>query len=98
MLKNKTVLLGVTGGIAAYKAAALASALVKLHANVEVVMTEHATKFITPLTFEELTGRRAMVDTFDRNFTHQVEHAMSYCVEQDRYEKAAKDFWKTYDA
>lgn len=74
MLKNKTVLLGVTGGIAAYKAAALASALVKLHANVEVVMTEHATKFITPLTFEELTGRRAMVDTFDRNFTHQVEH------------------------
>lgn len=74
MLKNKTVLLGVTGGIAAYKAAALASALVKLHANVEVVMTEHATKFITPLTFEELTGHRAMVDTFDRNFTHQVEH------------------------
>lgn len=74
MLKNKTVLLGVTGGIAAYKAAALASALVKLHANVEVVMTEHATKFITPLTFEELTGRRVMVDTFDRNFSHQVEH------------------------
>ena len=74
MLKNKTVLLGVTGGIAAYKAAALASALVKLHANVEVVMTENATKFITPLTFEQLTGRRAMVDTFDRNFSHQVEH------------------------
>lgn len=74
MLKNKTVLLGVTGGIAAYKAAALASALVKLHANVEVVMTENATKFITPLTFEQLTGRRTMVDTFDRNFSHQVEH------------------------
>ena len=74
MLNNKTVLLGVTGGIAAYKAAALASALVKLHANVEVVMTEHATKFITPLTFEQLTGRRTMVDTFDRNFSHQVEH------------------------
>ena len=74
MLKNKTILLGVTGGIAAYKAAALASALVKLHANVEVVMTENATKFITPLTFEQLTGRRAMVDTFDRNFSHQVEH------------------------
>ena len=74
MLKGKTVLLGVTGGIAAYKAAALASALVKLHANVEVVMTDHATKFITPLTFEQLTGRRAMVDTFDRNFSHQVEH------------------------
>ena len=74
MLKNKTILLGVTGGIAAYKAAALASALVKLHANVEVVMTEHATQFITPLTFEQLTGRRTMVDTFDRNFSHQVEH------------------------
>lgn len=74
MLKGKTILLGVTGGIAAYKAAALASALVKLHANVEVVMTENATKFITPLTFEQLTGRRTMVDTFDRNFSHQVEH------------------------
>ena len=74
MLKNKTVLLGVTGGIAAYKAAALASALVKLHANVEVIMTENATKFVTPLTFEQLTGHRVMVDTFDRNFSHQVEH------------------------
>ena len=74
MLKGKTVLLGVTGGIAAYKAAALASALVKLHANVEVVMTKNATEFITPLTFEELTGHRVMVDTFDRNFQHQVEH------------------------
>ena len=74
MLKGKTVLLGVTGGIAAYKAVALASALVKLHAAVEVVMTENATKFITPLTFEQLTGRRTMVDTFDRNFSHQVEH------------------------
>ena len=74
MLKGKTVLLGVTGGIAAYKAAALASALVKQHAAVEVVMTKNATQFITPLTFEQLTGRRVMVDTFDRNFTHQVEH------------------------
>lgn len=74
MLKNKTVLLGVTGGIAAYKIASLASALVKLHAYVEVVMTKNATEFITPLTFEELTGRRVMIDTFDRNFTHQVEH------------------------
>ena len=74
MLKGKTILLGVTGGIAAYKAAALASALVKQHAAVEVVMTQNATQFITPLTFEELTGRRTMVDTFDRNFTHQVEH------------------------
>ncbi len=74
MLTEKTVLLGVTGGIAAYKAAALASALVKQHANVEVIMTAHATEFITPLTFEQLTGNRCMVDTFDRNFAHQVEH------------------------
>ena len=71
MLQGKTILLGVTGGIAAYKAAALASALVKQRANVEVVMT---TQFIAPLTFEQLTGRRCMVDTFDRNFSHQVEH------------------------
>lgn len=74
MLKNKTVILGVTGGIAAYKLASLASALVKLHASVEVVMTKNATEFIAPLTFEELTGNRVMIDTFDRNFTHQVEH------------------------
>ncbi len=74
MLKGKTILLGVTGGIAAYKAAALASTLVKQHAAVEVVMTQNATQFITPLTFEQLTGRRTMVDTFDRNFSHQVEH------------------------
>ena len=74
MLKGKTILLGVTGGIAAYKAAALASALVKQHAWVEVVMTAHATQFIAPLTFEQLTGNRCMVDTFDRNFSHQVEH------------------------
>ena len=74
MLKGKTVLLGVTGGIAAYKAACLCSALVKLHAHVEVIMTEHATEFITPLTFEQLTGNRTVVNTFDRNFSHQVEH------------------------
>ena len=74
MLKGKTILLGVTGGIAAYKAAALASALVKQHAAVEVVMTRNATEFVTPLTFEQLTGRRTMADTFDRNFSHQVEH------------------------
>lgn len=74
MLKGKTVLLGVTGGIAAYKAAALASLLIKQHAAVEVVMTKNATQFVTPLTFEQLTGRRTMVDTFDRNFSHHVEH------------------------
>jgi len=74
MLTGKTVLLGVTGGIAAYKAAALASALVKQNASVEVVMTEHATKFVAPLTFEQLTGNRVSADTFDRNFVHRVEH------------------------
>ena len=74
MLHGKTVLLGVTGGIAAYKAAALASSLVKAGAAVETVMTAHATEFITPLTFEQLTGHRVSVDTFDRNFVHQVEH------------------------
>ena len=82
MLKGKTILLGVTGGIAAYKAAALASALVKQHAAVEVIMTQHATEFITPLTFEQLTGRRTMVNTFDRNFTHQVEHiSLAECTD-----------------
>ena len=74
MLKGKTVLLGVTGGIAAFKSAALASMLIKLHANVEVIMTKNATEFITPLTFEQLTGNRTVLDTFDRNFPHQVEH------------------------
>ena len=74
MLKGKTVLLGVTGGIAAYKAAYLASALIKLGATVEVVMTKNATEFISPLTFEELTGRRVMVNTFDRNFEYNVAH------------------------
>ena len=74
MLKGKTVLLGITGGIAAYKAAYLASALVKLHASVEVVMTENATQFIAPMTFEQLTGNRVSVDTFDRNYVHSVQH------------------------
>lgn len=74
MLAGKTVLLGVSGGIAAYKSAALASLLVKQHAAVEVVMSENATQFITPLTFEQLTSRKVMVNTFDRNFVHQVEH------------------------
>ena len=74
MLKGKTVLLGVTGGIACYKAAALASALVKQHCNVHVIMTKNATEFIGPLTFEHLTGNRTVTDTFDRNHTYQVEH------------------------
>ena len=74
MLNGKTVLLGVTGGIACYKSAMLASALVKQHCNVQVVMTANATEFIGPHTFESLTGNRVSVDTFDRNYVHQVEH------------------------
>ena len=74
MLKGKTVLLGVTGSIAAYKIAYLASALKKLHADVHVLMTQNATNFITPITFETLTGNKCLVDTFDRNFQFQVEH------------------------
>ena len=74
MLKGKTVLLGVTGGIAAYKSASLASMLVKSGANVRVIMTEHATNFINPITFETLTGHKCVTDTFDRNFEFQVEH------------------------
>lgn len=74
MLKGKTILLGVTGGIAAYKSASLASMLVKSQAEVHVLMTEHATNFITPITFETLTGNRCVIDTFDRNFEFQVEH------------------------
>ena len=74
MLSGKTIVLGVSGGIACYKAAALCSALVKLHADVQVIMTENATKFISPITFEQLSGNKALVDTFDRNFRHSVEH------------------------
>ena len=74
MLKGKTVLLGVTGSIAAYKIASLASALKKLHADVHVLMTQNATNFINPITFESLTGNKCQVDTFDRNFQFQVEH------------------------
>ncbi len=74
MLKGKTVLLGVSGGIAAYKSAALASALVKQHANVHVIMTQNAIHFINPVTFETLTGNKCLTDTFDRNFQHNVEH------------------------
>ena len=74
MLQGKTIVLGVSGGIACYKAAALASMLVKHHAHVQVIMTAHATEFVTPLTFEQLTGNRALVDTFDRNFERKVAH------------------------
>ena len=74
MLKGKTVVLGVTGSIAAYKAASLASMLGKLHADVQVIMTENAVNFIHPITFETLTGNKCLVDTFDRNFQYNVEH------------------------
>ena len=74
MLEGKTVLLGVTGSIAAYKIAYLASALKKQQADVHVLMTRNATNFINPITFETLTGNKCLVDTFDRNFQFQVEH------------------------
>lgn len=74
MLTGKTVILGVTGGIAAYKAAYLASLLKKQHADVHVIMTEHAKEFVNPITFETLTANKCLTDTFDRNFQFQVEH------------------------
>ncbi len=74
MLKGKTIILGVTGSIAAYKAASLTSLLTKLHANVHVIMTRNACQFINPITFESLCGNKCLVDTFDRNFEFQVEH------------------------
>lgn len=74
MLTNKNVVIGVTGSIAAYKIANLASMLVKQHANVDVIMTENATNFINPIAFETLTSNKCIVDTFDRNFQFNVEH------------------------
>ncbi len=74
MLTGKTIVLGVTGGIAAYKSANLASMLIKLHADVHVIMTQNATKFITPMTFETLTNNKCIVDTFDRNYSFDVKH------------------------
>ena len=74
MLEGKTVVLGVTGSIAAYKIAGLASRLVKQHADVHVIMSKNATNFIHPTTFESLTGNKCMVDTFDRNFQFNIAH------------------------
>ena len=74
MLKGKTIVLGVTGSIAAYKIANLASMLSKLHADIQVIMTQNATNFINPITFETLTGNKCLIDTFDRNFQYSVEH------------------------
>lgn len=74
MLKGKTVVLGVTGSIAAYKIANLTSMLTKLHCDVHVIMTKNATNIINPITFETLTARKCLVDTFDRNFNYNIEH------------------------
>ena len=74
MLKGKTVVLAISGSIAAYKMANVARMLLKQHCDVEVLMTQNATQFINPITFESLTGHKCLVDTFDRNFSHQVEH------------------------
>ena len=74
MLKDKTVVLGITGSIAAYKMASVASSLKKMGVNVEVIMTRNATQFITPVTFEAITGNRCITDTFDRNFDFNIEH------------------------
>ena len=74
MLKGKTVVLGVTGSIAAYKIASLASMLIKQHADVHVIMTQNATNFIHPTAFETLTRHKCLVDTFDRNFQFNVQH------------------------
>lgn len=74
MLKGKSIVLGVTGSIASYKIAGLASKLVKNHADVHVIMTKNAQNFITPITFETLTGNKCLTDTFDRNFEFKVEH------------------------
>lgn len=74
MLKGKTVVLGVTGSIAAYKIAGLASTLIKCHCDVHVIMTKNATNIINPITFETLTGHKCLVDTFDRNFNYNIEH------------------------
>ena len=73
-LAGKCVVLGITGGIAAYKMANVASALRKTGAEVRVIMTKNATNFITPITFETLTGQKCMVDTFDRDFKFEVTH------------------------
>ena len=81
MLKNKTVVLGVTGSIAAYKMANVASMLVKLHADVNVIMTENATNFINPITFETLTGNKCLVDTFDRNYQFNVDRDKRHFAE-----------------
>ena len=102
MLQGKKILLGVSGSIAAYKAAECASALTKLGADVHVLMTKNAAEFITPLTFETLTKHRAAMDTFDRNFEYKVGHISlatdighCSCVGR-RYRKACKRHRRRY--
>ena len=85
MLKGKTVILGITGSIAAYKMANVASMLKKLHCNVEVIMTKNAVNFINPITFETLTGNKCLIDTFDRNFQfHCTGDEHQYVPQSDR--------------
>ena len=96
-LTGKCVLLGITGGIAAYKMANVASALHKAGAKVHVIMTENATKFITPLTFETLTNSKCMVDTFDREFEFDVRH-ISVAKEADVILMAKKGTDGIYDS
>ena len=93
-LKGKCVLLGVSGGIAAYKMANVASALRKLGADVEVIMTKNATQFITPITFETLTGHKCMVDTFDRDFKFEVTHISLAKKADVIYFFARRSIWK----
>ncbi len=86
---------GVTGSIAAYKIASLASALKKLHCNVNVIMTENATNFINPITFESLTGNKCIVDTFDRNFQFHVEHvSLAKMTDLVLVAPATANFWQ----
>ena len=84
MFKGKNIILGVTSSIAAYKSANVASALVKKGCNVNVLMTENATNFINPLTFEELTKHKCIIDTFDRNVQYNVAH-ISLAVSADAF-------------
>ena len=93
-LHGKCVLLGITGGIAAYKMANVASALRKLGADVEVIMTKNATQFITPITFETLTGHKCMVDTFDRDFKFEVTHISLAKKADVIYFFARRSIWK----
>ena len=97
MLKGKTVVLGVTGSIAAYKIANLARMLVKQHCEVHVLMTQNATNFINPITFETLTKHKCLIDTFDRNFEFSVEHvALAKAADVVMIAPASKRYRRRY--